>query len=670
MTIRWYGLVAPEEVPTGDRRMFAAQALGYRDFPLPAAWQRVSGSGHSGSIVVASWDRSYAAEGGIWGEGTFLDPTVVPEALEAMYLLQKKLIGPSVDLDPDLTYEIVTHPSNADENAFKVTKATVHGVTFVMGPAFPQVHITVTDDEEMSILASAGISATFAVNRSAWRSWPIATRETTWNFEQAVSRIAEWSGGDPKKYAQAFLYQDKAGNPSNRESYRLPIADVSNGELVLVPRGVMSAANFMSAGHGGLEQIPDADRTAIQEVLTEIYDVLRDQYGDPRFIAPWQRGGRAGATSADAPPTEASMDPNHWSSHDETAFQQAIDYWNNAQPTREAMEAAGVTFEPLDDEQVARIKAMVGEYQSRLDGPLEDYWVRGEGAAKIRWGTPGSFDRCVRALRSKFPQNTEGLCANLHHEATGKWPAEGKDRGDNSITAAGVLYPKAAWFADPKLNKATPLTITDDGRVFGHLAAWGTCHLGVGNKCTMVPKSATNYRYFHLGTVKADDGSLLPTGKITLGTGHADMAYGVRPATEHYDNTGTCAAVVRAGEDAYGVWVAGSLVADISENKIAELRRSPLSGDWRRVNGNLELVAALAVNDPGFAVAHDDPNGVYSLVAASVPAGGESGLVDGHTEAFAQFDEFLDFADRTERRKFIESIYHEMLPGEEGCGCN
>lgn len=55
---------------------------------------------------------------------------------------------------------------------------------------------------------------------------------------------------------------------------------------------------------------------------------------------------------------------------------------------------------------------------------IRTYWTRGEGAAKIRWGTDGSFKRCVSHLRKYFPQNTEGLCANLHHEATGQWPAE------------------------------------------------------------------------------------------------------------------------------------------------------------------------------------------------------------------------------------------------------
>jgi hypothetical protein len=57
------------------------------------------------------------------------------------------------------------------------------------------------------------------------------------------------------------------------------------------------------------------------------------------------------------------------------------------------------------------------------DAPLRDHWVRGEGAARIRWGTPGDFDRCVRQL-AEHVRDPEGLCAEYHHEAVGKWPGE------------------------------------------------------------------------------------------------------------------------------------------------------------------------------------------------------------------------------------------------------
>lgn len=54
---------------------------------------------------------------------------------------------------------------------------------------------------------------------------------------------------------------------------------------------------------------------------------------------------------------------------------------------------------------------------------LRNYWVRGEGAAKIRWGTDGSFARCVQHL-GKHVRNPQGLCAEYHKAATGEWPAE------------------------------------------------------------------------------------------------------------------------------------------------------------------------------------------------------------------------------------------------------
>ena len=77
----------------------------------------------------------------------------------------------------------------------------------------------------------------------------------------------------------------------------------------------------------------------------------------------------------------------------------------------------------LDCDELARfaVDTNPGDGDARQ---LKAYWTRGEGAAKIRWGTDGSFARCVRLLRKYFPKNPEGLCANLHKQATGEWPAE------------------------------------------------------------------------------------------------------------------------------------------------------------------------------------------------------------------------------------------------------
>ncbi|ATN93750.1 capsid maturation protease and MuF-like fusion protein [Streptomyces phage Abt2graduatex2] len=82
------------------------------------------------------------------------------------------------------------------------------------------------------------------------------------------------------------------------------------------------------------------------------------------------------------------------------------------------------------------------DFQSRMPDQLKAYWLRGPGAARIRWGTPGSFDRCVRELRDEFPQDPKGLCANLYHEATGKWP--GENSAEVHTGAMVALMPSAA----------------------------------------------------------------------------------------------------------------------------------------------------------------------------------------------------------------------------------
>jgi hypothetical protein len=67
------------------------------------------------------------------------------------------------------------------------------------------------------------------------------------------------------------------------------------------------------------------------------------------------------------------------------------------------------------------------------DAKLREYWIHGEGAAKIRWPQSGAFDRCVRQL-SKYVRDPEGLCASYYHEANGRWPGEKKDHAADSDT--------------------------------------------------------------------------------------------------------------------------------------------------------------------------------------------------------------------------------------------
>lgn len=95
------------------------------------------------------------------------------------------------------------------------------------------------------------------------------------------------------------------------------------------------------------------------------------------------------------------------------------------------------------------------ELQSRMPPQLKAYWLDGPGAVRIGWGTPGSFDRCVAELRDEFPQDPEGLCANLYHEATGRWP--GQDNASEHTGAMIALIPSAEDAARLAVDNGEPV---------------------------------------------------------------------------------------------------------------------------------------------------------------------------------------------------------------------
>lgn len=174
--------------------------------------------------------------------------------------------------------------------------------------------------------------------------------------------------------------------------------------------------------------------------------------------------------------------------------------------------------------------------------------------------------------------------------------------GARSLVAAGPLAPPSHWFADPQLTDLTPLQVTRDGRVYGHAADRYGCHTGYPGACVLPPMDGVGFDLFHHGHVLSAEGEDIPVGNLIVGTDHAPLKAGAMSAFRHYADTGSGVAVVRAGVDQFGIWVAGALTPDATDVQIYTLRRSSLSGDWREVNGRIQFVAALAVNVPGFPI--------------------------------------------------------------------
>lgn len=297
------------------------------------------------------------------------------------------------------------------------------------------------------------------------------------------------------------------------------------------------------------------------------------------------------------------------------------------------------------------------EARSRMPRQLRTYWKR-----RIQFGTPGSFRRCVAELTEHIgPRDARGACANLYHEATGRWPGRRSRRGDTTsiesedimsdtatlaanecgcpdtddaaprvgvaaarldspdIVAEAVAnapdVPPAAWFEPPGLETLTPVTVTADGGVYGHMAPWDVPHRGIRDEDVTAPVSRIDYDLFHNRDVTTADGTTIRAGVLLVGCDHAPNDMDVADARDYHDQVCTPAAVVRAYEDDHGIAFAGALLPGLTVEQVNQLTH--LSGEWRSIQ--LELMAAVGVDEPGFPVADLDATTVAVTASVDTP---------------------------------------------------
>ena len=622
--IPWYGVLAPEGEWSGDGRMFADGALTWRDLPIPLLWQERGGMGHDGAVVVGSIADIWKEDNLVWGSGTFAN---VPAADTVIGLLADgHLRGVSVDVDS-------AEMSMDDDDEFgrlTFNQGRISAATVVPIPAFHQAFVA------------------------------LGTRE----------RPTEPVDAEPLAASVAPKFKTR-----DAQDVQLPFASDAPGLLKDGSAPQCSFCDNQATGYvvwaEGMAFVPHcADHADVPKFAPDISESDIDRRGDYAAFKDYdtkQRKEKADSGQA--------MPDGSFPIADEEDLRNAIQAIGRAKdpdaakahikkraralgkedliPEQWAVshrETASLYFAGLDPEMVALVRGSGGQTFKRGPGwvtdpiatrRIHDYWtVPGhEGYAKIGWGTPGDFTR-LRAYLAKYldPKFLNRTTAQWHHDALGYWPGEAGKPGNPpvgarrhagetvdaavALLAAGGWCAPSAWFIDPGLTGPTPLSVADDGRVFGHLATWGTCHIGIPGVCTEPPRSPSHYAYYLTGTVETDAGHI-PVGQITMATGHASTAPGVtaRAAAAHYDNTGTVVADVVAGEDEHGIWVAGALRPGSTDEQRAALRAGALSGDWRTIRGALELVAALVVNVPGFPIPRTALSAAAGEQVALVAAG-------------------------------------------------
>jgi hypothetical protein len=118
---------------------------------------------------------------------------------------------------------------------------------------------------------------------TAFQDLPLADRDREWDGGAAEKRVRAWADAEDEpneKYRNAHVWYDKDAK-DNFSGHKLLIADVIDGRLVAVPRGVMTAGNVMQGSRGGVD-LPPSDVDRVKSHLAKYYEKMGD-------TPPWDR---------------------------------------------------------------------------------------------------------------------------------------------------------------------------------------------------------------------------------------------------------------------------------------------------------------------------------------------------------------------------------------------
>ena len=119
---------------------------------------------------------------------------------------------------------------------------------------------------------------------TAFQDYPLAYRDREWDGAAAEKRIRAWAGAEDEpnaRYRDAHVWYD-SDNKDNFTAYKLLIADVIDGKVYAVPRGIMAAGNVMQGSRGGVD-LPKQDIDRVKSHLAKYYKKMGED-------APWERG--------------------------------------------------------------------------------------------------------------------------------------------------------------------------------------------------------------------------------------------------------------------------------------------------------------------------------------------------------------------------------------------
>lgn len=131
---------------------------------------------------------------------------------------------------------------------------------------------------------------------------PVAERDTTWDGDAATGRVFDWADGDASKIGRAYAYRDDDADPLTKGAYKLGYADVREGSLVIIPKGVSAAIGALNGARGGVD-LPQDEVSGVRGRLEEVRAHVDEELGEDSMES---MEASAWAAMADLPPMPAA----------------------------------------------------------------------------------------------------------------------------------------------------------------------------------------------------------------------------------------------------------------------------------------------------------------------------------------------------------------------------
>lgn len=622
----WVSVLCLEGMQTTDHRFIALDAIGWRPLPLTITIQLETAPEHYEASIAGRIDQiekmlaSEALAKGLLPAGRDYPPSAVAVVAygvfddswggdEAMRLVGDRVLrGVSAELSVQ-EGELVELPPEPGEDFGEmldvVVAAEVATACIVAFPAFAEAQIMLATQAAAGGLAA--LDAAPAEDEAAEEA-VVAASASHWHFSVITA--------SPMQLVSAL----RASGAS-----RFAAVDYSAGSMVAVHPTSQEASDIAQPGgqpagdlHVTLAYLPNPDATdfaALHKVVARIaaeHPAISGAVGGAGYFAaapPVPADKPAAGDGGEAPAIEA--EPQAVAAASTPAAPETDSGANGSDAVPESGDAKSPEDTLPQDESTP-----LHPHVALVDAPglsgMRQALCQAMSDAGIEYAQNHDFtphmtlgyepEPGVPAVHTAGKPLSFGAITVHEGPTRTDHPMQAADSLTASAAGATPVKPPGEWFADPQLDEPTPMTVDPDGRVYGHLATWGTCHVGLMDACVRPPRNQSGYRMFHLGELETSEGDFIPVGTLTMDTGHADLKLNASATKRHYDDTGVGAVDCVVGEDRHGIWMAGAIRPELSMEAVRRLRASKPSGDWRTVGGAFEMIGVLAVNTPGFPV--------------------------------------------------------------------